>query len=282
MAEDGAEGAEAEGASGFDEFFFFDAVDLSAYNTGDVDPHGEAYSDEDLPETFAESEGDGYDEEDGRDGPDDVDEPGDEVVDPAAMVGGKGAEGDADEERDEDSDEAYREAYTAANHNHAEHVAAIAVGAEEEGAGLLADNLRSGDTADGAVVGGGACVGLDIDAVAHGCGAVGGDGGVGERAAVEHGVEGTVAVGGQAVVDVGELNGGEGLERGEFEVLLVAEGGGVGGDEVAEERNKGEKTDDDEACHGEFVAAEASPRHLVERGAAGGSLPLDEEAVARV
>ena len=99
---------------------------------------------------------------------------------------------------------------------------------------------------------------------------------------MEHGVEGTVAVGGQAVVDVGELNGGEGLERGEFEVLLVAEGGGVGGNEVAEERNKGEKTDDDEACHGEFVAAEAPPRHLVERGAAGGSLPLDEEAVARV
>ena len=279
VAEDGAEGAEAEGAGGFDVFFFFDAEHLSAHHAGDVDPHGEAHGDEDLPEAFAEGEGDGDDEEDGGDGPDDVDEPGDEVVDPSAVVGGEGAEGDADEECNEDGDEADGEAYAAADHDHAEHVAAVGVGAEDEGACALVGHLGAGHAAQGAVVGCGSGVGFDVEAVACGGGAVGGDGCEAEGAAVEHGVEGVGGRGGLAVAEVGELYFGEGFEGGQFEVLLVAVGGGVGGDEVAEEGYEDEESDDCEACHGEFVAAEATPGHAGEGGAGRGGLAAEEAAV---
>ena len=74
VAEDGAEGADAEGAGGLDVFFLLDAVDLSAHYTGDVDPHGETDGDEHLPESFAQRKGDGDDQQHRGDGPHDVDE----------------------------------------------------------------------------------------------------------------------------------------------------------------------------------------------------------------
>ena len=279
VAEDDAEGAVAEGSGGFDVFFFFDAVDLSAHHAGDVDPHGESHGDEDLPEAFAEGEGDGDDEEDGGDGPDDVDEPGDEVVGPAAVVGRQGTEGDADEQGDEDGDEAYGEADAAADDDHAEDVAAAAVGAEEEGACFGFDDLAACHTAHFAVVGCAAGEAFDVEAVAYGGGAVGGYGGVGQGLAVEHFVEPGGGGLGEVVVDVGEADLGAGLEGGEFEVLLVAVGGAVGGDEVAEEGYDHEEADDRKAGKGEAVAAEAFPCHAAQRGAACGGLLPDEAAV---
>ena len=205
VAEDGAEGADAEGACGFDVFFLLDAVDLSAHHAGDVDPHGEADGDEHLPESLAQSKGDGDDQQHGGDGPHDIDEPGDEVVDPSAIVGGQGTEGDAYEQGDEHSDKAYRETDAAADNNHAEHVAAVAVGAEGEGACALLHYLRGCHSAYRAVVGHGAGVGFDVDTVAYGGDAVGGYGGGVEWVAAEHGAQPGLPHGRLAVVDVGEL-----------------------------------------------------------------------------
>ena len=81
-------------------------------------------------------------------------------------------------------------------------------------------------------------------------------------------------------VFVGDEEGGvgEGLEGGEFEVLLVATRGVVGSDEVAEDGHKGEKGDDHEAGNGERVAAETTPSHPVEgmTGEVGGRAFLEE------
>ena len=63
---------------------------------------------------------------------------------------------------------------------------------------------------------------------------------------------------------------GAGFAGGEFEVLLVAVGCGVGCDEVAEECDEGEECDDGHARHGQRVAAEAAPGEAVEGLAGGG------------
>ena len=132
-----------------------------------------------MPEPFAEGEGDGYDEEHGGDGPDDVDEPGDEVVNPAAVVGGQCAEGDADEQGDEDGYEAYGEADATAYHYHAQHVAPVGVGAKEKGA-LLYFHYPAAGYAEWL-----SGHGDGMDAVGSCLAGGDGDGGVGERFACE-------------------------------------------------------------------------------------------------
>ena len=268
MAEDGTEGAVAKGAGSFDVFFLFDAVNLSAHHTGNVNPHGKAHGHKDLPEAFAEGEGDGNDEEHGGDGPDDVDEPGDEVVNPAAVVGGQCAESDADEQGDEDGDEAHGKADPTAYHEHAEHVAAIGVGAQPEGAllGFYHPAVGHGE--------GFAGYGDGMGAVALGLAGSDGNGGVGQGAAGEE-----VAVGFHGV-DAEEGGAAAGVEGGKFKVLLVAVGGVVGGDEVAQYCHKNKEPNDHQAGHGEPVAAETSPGHVAEGGALGRSLLLEEAAVA--
>ena len=117
VAEDDARGAIAEGAGGLDILFLLDAEHLAAHHARDIDPHGESYGHEDLPEAFAESEGYGDDQKDGGYRPDDVDEPHDKAVDPTAVVGGEGAEEDADEQGYGDGDEANGEAHAASYHH---------------------------------------------------------------------------------------------------------------------------------------------------------------------
>ena len=84
---------------------------------------------------------------------------------------------------------AHGEADTAADHHLAEHVAAIGVGAEKKGAGFDLLDLRERIAMLLAVVGDGACEGLQTQRVAFGAVAVYRNGCSIERASVEHGAE---------------------------------------------------------------------------------------------
>ena len=168
------------------------------------------------------------------------------------MVGRQGAEGDADEQRYGDGYEAHAQAYARADHQHAQHVASIGVGAEEEGA-LLDARLALRHYNGFAVVGVGCQAVARIFIFIYGCG------GVGQLCAFDH-------VAFQRPLDVGEEEGAlaAGFEGGQLKVLLVAEGRGVGRDEVAEDGHQGEKPYHHEAGHRQRVAPETPPRLPVE------------------
>ena len=81
------------------------------------------------------------DDEQERDGEEDVDDAHEDVVDPAAPEAGDGAHDDADEARDDHAPEAHRDRDARAVDGHREHVATVAVGAEDV---LRARRIASG------------------------------------------------------------------------------------------------------------------------------------------
>lgn len=133
MAEDDAPVGHAEDFCSLDVFFFAEGEDLSADEASGADPHRESDGDKDLVEAFADAQGDGEDEQDGGDGPEEIDEVHHDLVHPTAEVSGDGAEGDTNANRKEDSDEAHCKADAGADDDAGEDITAIAVGAEVEG-----------------------------------------------------------------------------------------------------------------------------------------------------
>ncbi len=308
VSENDTESAVTQSFGSFDILFFADAEHLSANHTGDIHPHGKSHSHKDLPKAFTQSEGDGDNQKHGGYGPHDVDKPHYQAVDPTSEIGGQRAEGDADEQGNGNGNEAYGEAHATAYHYLTQHVTAVAVGAENESALLDAvlthillqfghgvcmwlvfkvvvgsfavgtgdgfvgvdgkSDVGKGETEYLAVVGGGTGVGLDTQAVGIETVFVYGIGVVAERFAVQHlgNKRSTLAL--DIFLHTEQSGGGAGLEGGEFEVLLVAIGGAVGGNEIAEDGGDGEEYDDNEAGHGHFVAFETPPHLAVEGHAA--------------
>ena len=154
-------------------------------------------------------------------------------------------------------DEAYREADARPYHEHAEQVAPVGVGAEQIGAAFDLGHAAHGQGYGLAGQWGGE-EGVARDTIFI----VYGQGGVGQGSAVQH-----VAPQGGLLVEVDDGGAAEGLEGGEFEVLLVAVGCWVGGYEVAEHGDEGEEAYDHHAGYGQGVAAQAVPGLSVEAGA---------------
>ncbi len=135
MPEDDAHLAKAEAFCCGDVFHLAEDEDLAADESCGAHPHAEADGDEYFPKAFANGEGDSEDEQQGGYGVEYVDEPHNGFVDNAAEVAGYGAEDDAYGERQQHGYHAHCECDTGANEQTGEYVAAIAVGAEPEGAG---------------------------------------------------------------------------------------------------------------------------------------------------
>ena len=274
MLDNNPEVAVAQCSGGFDKVLLAQTQELSAHHTGDVHPHSETDGDEDLPKALAEGEADGDDEQQGGYGPDHVDEEGEHVIDLAAVVAGGGAHEGADEEGDEDGEESDGEADAGADHQLAEHVTAVAVGAEEEP--LLLDHPL------GKVGFGIAFVIVLLEELrGHGVSSNGVSiywnglvfSGLSKQHLLEEIDVGNILFG----FEFQELHGEAGFLEGDFELLVVAEGGGIGGDEIAEEGDNDNQPDVCQRHDGLAFLFETLPRERRQGDGALGFLLMSEQ-----
>ena len=135
VAEDDAHIAEAEPFCGGDVFHLAEDEHLAADEARCAHPHAEPYGNEYLPKAFADGERDSKHEQQGRDGIEYVDEPHNGLVYHAAKIAGDGAKQDTNGERQQHGHHAHRQRDAGADEQAGEDIAAIAVGAEPEGAG---------------------------------------------------------------------------------------------------------------------------------------------------
>ncbi len=135
VAEDDAHVAQAQAAGGGDVLHLAKHEHLSADEAGGAYPHAEANGDEYLPEALAYGEGNGKHQQQGGDGIEYVDDPHNKLIYQAAEVAGYGAEYDAYSEGEQHGHHTHCQGNAGADEQAGEYVAAIAVGAQPEGAG---------------------------------------------------------------------------------------------------------------------------------------------------
>ena len=115
-----------------DEVRFPKGQERGAHESRDERPAQEAEDEDDRPDlALAEELRCHEDDEQERDGEEDVHDAHEEVVDLAAPEAGDRAHDDADEARDDHAPEAHREGDARSMDRHREHVATVAVGAED-------------------------------------------------------------------------------------------------------------------------------------------------------